>query len=231
VSQQPSLPLDRIAIVGASVSAGFGGAPFGDLVTAGAKRSKVEAYANLFLFRDPVGETTSQIDRAIAFKATTIIGLDLLFWDVYRSSDPAWRDRAVTSALDQLERARAAGAWIVVGDIPRITTASELLLSKDSVPDVATLARYNDQITAWSKRERVLLVPFASWAEPLAAGGEIELRDGSKLPASSLVGPDGLHANPLGAWALLDRLDQFIERALPGTAPDALVFVRPSIPE
>lgn len=228
-SQQPSLPLDRIAVVGASVSAGFGGMSFGQLVTAAAKRSKVEAYANLFLFRDPIGDTRSQIDQAIGFRATTIIGLDLLFWDVYRSTDPAWRDRAVTAALGELERARVAGAWIVVGDVPRITTANEAFIAKESVPDVATIARYNDQIAAWARRERVLLIPFASWAEPLAAGGVIELRSGEKIAASALVGPDGLHANALGAWALLDRLDAFIERALPGTAPDALVFERPSI--
>lgn len=227
--QQASLPLDRIAVVGASVSAGFGGVSFGELVTAAAPRSKVESYATLFLFRDPVGVTATQIDQAIAFRATTILGLDLLFWDVYRETDPAWRDRAVASALEQLERARAAGAWIVIGDIPRITTANEAFIAKESVPDVASLARYNEEIKAWSKRERVLLVPFASWAEPLAAGGDVTLRSGEKLPASSLVGPDGLHANAAGAWALLDRLDQFIERALPGTPADALVFQRPSI--
>ncbi len=227
--QQPTLPLERIAVVGASVSAGFGGVPFGDLVTTAAPRSKVESYATLFLFRDPVGVTATQIDQAIAFRATVIVGLDLLFWDVYRETDPGWRDRAVASALAQLERARAAGAWIVVGDIPRITTASEAFIAKESVPDVASLARYNDQIAAWAKRERVLLVPFASWAEPLAAGGDVTLRSGEKVPASSLVGPDGLHANAVGAWALLDRLDQFIERALPGTPAEALVFLRPSI--
>ena len=217
-------------IVGASVSAGFGGAPFGDLITAAAKRSSVASYANLFLFRDPVGETHTQIDQALAFHATTVIALDLLFWDVYRSTDPAWRDHAITSALAELERARAAGAWIVLGDVPHITTASEMFIARESVPDAATLARYNQQIIAWAKRDRVLMVPFASWAEPLAAGGEIVLRSGERVPASTLVGPDGLHANPLGAWAILDRLDQFIETQLPGTPPDALVFERPLIP-
>jgi len=227
-SQQPSLPVERIAVVGASVSAGFGGVSFGELVTAAAPRSKVESYASIFLFRDPVGVTRSQIDQAIAFRATAIIGLDLLFWDVYRETDPAWRDRSVAAALAELERARAAGAWIVVGDVPRITTANEAFIAKESVPDVASLARYNDQIAAWSRRERVLLVPFASWAEPLAAGGEVALRSGEKVSARELVGPDGLHTNATGAWALLDRLDQFIERTLPGTPADALVFRRPS---
>ncbi len=159
-----------------------------------------------------------------------MIALDLLFWDVYRSTDPAWRDHAIAAALGELERARVAGAWIVLGDVPHITTASEMFIARESVPDAATLARYNQQIIAWSKRERVLMVPFASWAEPLAAGGEIVLRSGERVPASTLVGPDGLHANPLGAWALLDRLDQLIETQLPGTPASALVFERPLLP-
>ncbi len=204
--------------------------PFGDAFVAAAPRSQIEAAANVMLFQDPIGESRIQIERAIAFRATAVVALDFLFWDIYSRSDTAWRDRALEAGLGELERARASGAWILVGDIPHVTTASELLLSKSNVPDAATLAAYNAKITAWAKRERVLLVPFASWAEPLARGGEVELAPGEKVPARTLVAADGLHANELGVWALLDRLDKLIERALPGTPKDALVFVRPATP-
>src|SRR5712664_2053538 len=50
----PALPVERIAIVGASVSAGFGGTPFGDAFTAAASGSKVESEADVMLFRDPL---------------------------------------------------------------------------------------------------------------------------------------------------------------------------------
>jgi hypothetical protein len=227
-TSQRALPTSRIAIVGASVSAGFGGAPFGELFTTAAKQSTVASYANIFLFRDPIGETKHQIDQAIEFRAATIVALDLLFWDIYGSTDPRWRDHAFGSALAELERARASGAWIVVGNIPRITTASELFLARDHVPDAATLARYNEELATWARRDRVLLVPFATWAEPLSQGGEVEIAPGERVPAARLVAPDGLHANDLGAWALLDRLDHFIERELPATPASALVFVRPT---
>jgi len=223
----PALPTGRIAIVGASVSAGFGGTPFGEVFTVAASRSAVESEANVFLFRDPIGDSHAQIDKAIAFKATAIVALDFLFWDLYGSTEPAWRDKALAAGLAELERARAAGAWILVGDVPRVVTAAEWMLPPDSVPDVATLARYNQHIRVWASRERVLFVPFASWAEPLAADGDVELADGTKMPARSLVALDGLHLNALGVWALLDRLDHFIEARLPGTPKDALVFVRP----
>src|SRR6185503_11419870 len=61
VARAPALPLERIAIVGASISAGFGGTPFGDAFTQAAGRSKVDAAADAMLFRDPVGNTTKQL--------------------------------------------------------------------------------------------------------------------------------------------------------------------------
>jgi hypothetical protein len=180
--------------------------------------------------RQGVGNSAKQIDAAIAFKATTIVALDFLFWDVYGSPDPAWRDHALAAGLAQLERARSTGSWVIVGDIPHIVTAAEWMLPSSQVPDATSLAALNAKIVAWTQgKDRVLFVPFASWAEPLAAGGEIEIAPGEKVPATSLVAVDGLHANALGVWTLLDRLDRLIETTLPGTPKDALVFVRPTI--
>ncbi len=224
-----ALPTDRIAIVGASVSAGFGGTPFGDAFTAAAKSSAIESAADVMMFRDPIGNSRAQIDAAIAFRATTVVAIDFLFWDIYSRNDTSWRDRALAAGLGELERARSTGSWILVGDVPHVTTAAEFLLSRDNVPDAATLATYNAKITAWAAgKDRVLVVPFASWAEPLAKGGEIEIAPGERVPAQTLVALDGLHANELGVWLLLHRLDQLIEVKLPGTPRDALVFRRPT---
>jgi hypothetical protein len=224
-----ALPLDRIAIVGASVSVGFGGTPFGEAFAAAAPRSKVESYANLYLFRDPVGDSRAQVERALAFAPSALFAIDFLFWDVYGSPDPGWRDQALTAALAQLERARAAGSWLVVGDVPHVTTAAEWLLSKDHVPDRDTLVEINARISVWAaERDRVLQVPFASWAAPLTGNQEVELAPGERVPARTLMAADGLHANPLGVWYLLRKLDRFIEEQLPGTPADALVFARPA---
>jgi len=224
----PALPLDRVAIVGASVSAGFGGTPFGDAFTRAAPHSAVESEANVMMFRDPVGDTHAQLVRAIAFRATTIVALDVLFWDLYGSTDAAWRDRALAAALDELERARVGGAWVVVGDIPLITTAAEWMLPHDQIPTPDALATANAKIAAWATgRERVLLVPLVAWTEPLRSGGTVDLAPGERVDARTLLAGDGLHANPLGTWYLLDHLDHFIEAKLPGTPDSALVFRRP----
>ncbi len=217
----PALPVDRIAIVGASVSAGFGGTPFGDAFGKAAKHAAVASWANVMMFRDPVADTRDQLAKAIDFHATTVIAIDLLFWHVYNV-------HRLDAALAELDKLHATGAWIVLGDIPRITTASELLLPRAAIPSQQEIDAANQQIAAWARRDRVLLVPLAAWTDPLRSGAEIELAPGEKVPAASLMALDGLHANPLGTWYLLDHLDHFIEAKLPGTPKDALVFVRPS---
>jgi hypothetical protein len=211
------------------MSAGFGGTPFGDAFAAAAKASAIKSEADVMMFRDPIGNSRGQIDAAIAFRATAIVALDFLFWDIYSRPDPTWRDRALAAGLGELERARSTGAWILVGDVPHVTTAAEFLLPTSNVPDGATLAAYNAKISAWAAgKERVLVVPFAAWAGPLAAGGQIEIAPGETVEARTLVALDGLHANELGVWLLLHRLDQLIEAKLPGTPGDALVFRRPA---
>lgn len=217
----PALPVDRIAIVGASVSAGFGGTPFGDAFEHAARRSKVASWANVMMFRDPVADTHAQLAKAIEFHATTVIALDLLFWHVYNV-------HSLDAAFAELDKLYATGAWIVLGDVPRITTASELLLPKDAVPSQQEIDAANRQIEAWAKRDRVVVVPLAAWTEPLRSGSTIEIAPGENVPAASLMALDGLHANPLGTWYLLDRLDHFLEAKLPGTPKDAIVFARPS---
>jgi hypothetical protein len=220
VESGPALPLSRIGIVGASVSAGLGGTPFGDAFRQAAKGASVESWANVMLFRDPVGETRQQLGKALAFHATTVVGVDLLFWHVYNVG-------SIDAGLAEVDKLYASGAWIVIGDVPLITTASELLLPKDAIPSQATLDAANAKITAWAARDRVLLVPLAEWTEPLRAEADVEISPGEKVPAASLMAIDGLHANPLGTWYLLNRLDHWIEDKLPGTPKDALVFARP----
>jgi hypothetical protein len=224
----PALPVSRIAIVGASVSAGLGGVPFSEAFAAAAKGAAVESEANVMMFRDPIAETKQQMDRALAFHPTVIVAIDFLFWDIYGSTDPQWRVRALDSGLAELERARAAGVWIIVGDVPLVTTAADWMLPKEQVPAAADLAALDQRITAWvTGRERVIAVPLAAWTEPLRSGRPVELTPGELVPAQSLMAVDGLHANALGTWYVLDRLDKLIEAKLPGTPKSALVFVRP----
>jgi hypothetical protein len=213
--------------VGASVSAGFGGTPFDEAFKAAAPSSAVQSSASVMHFKDPMGDTARQINEAAAFKPSVVIALDLMFWDVYGGSDPGWHRKALAGSIDRLEDLRAAGVWIVVGDVPLITTASELMLPKDAIPSNAALDEANRSIASFAKRDHVVLVPLADWTSPLRTGAKVKLPTGETVEAAELMAVDGLHANPLGTWYVLDKLDHFLEAKIPGTTPDALSFKRP----
>lgn len=174
--------------------------------------------ANVMLFREPLADTRRQINEAVAFKPTVVVGIDILFWDVYGGGGD------LDAALNELERL---DAWLVIGDVPLITTANELMLPKEAIPSQAALDAANARIRSWSARDRVLLVPLAEWTAPLRNGDEVTLPGGDRVPAAELMALDGLHANALGTYYVLDKLDHYIETKLPGTAKGALVFARP----
>lgn len=221
----------RIAIVGASLSAGLAGTPLLTAMQAAAPGAQVTSAATIWMFRDAVASGTSQVDAAIAARADLVLAIDFLFWHAYNASAAAGdRVRRVELGLADLERARQAGAAIVVGDVPRIVTASELLIPAAAVPSAAEVADVNAAVAAWaSTRTGVLVVPFASWSEPLATGAEVELGPGELVPARTLMAPDGLHPNPLGVWYVLTRVDAQVERHL-GVPASAWTFTRPPAP-
>lgn len=219
----PAFP--RIAVLGASMSAGFGGTALADAFAAAAPGATIDDQASVLVFQDAPAIGGEQVDAALATPPQLVIAIDFLFWHAYNGDGPA-RLARVEQGLADLARLRAAGALVVVGDIPRITTAP-LLIPPAAVPSVEDLAAINARIAAWGQAPGTLVVPFASWAEPLAAGGMIELTPGERVPAATLVTGDGLHPNALGVWNVLQRVDAEMERRL-GTPPGALVFARPA---
>ena len=217
----------RIAVVGASVSAGFGGVPLDAALRAAIKDATVTTTASVAMFRDAVASGAAQIDAALATKPDLIVAIDFLFWHVYNGYDRADKVRRLERGLADLDRARRAGAHVIVGDVPRIVTASELLIARESVPDVETMAEVNDRIRGWARsRADVLVVPFQSWAEPLAAGADVEVTPGEVRPARELMALDGLHPNPLGVWYVMQRIDRLVETAFAVRADD-WQFARP----
>ena len=215
----------RIFIMGASVSAGMGGLTFLEAFKTAAPRGEVASAASIMLFRDPTAATQRQAVQALAFKPNLVVALDLLFWDAYGFAPQASRRVAMTAALAQLDRLHAAGAIVVVGDIPHIVTASPMLLSPEAVPSINELAELNAELAAWAGPGK-WVAPFASWAAPLAKNAEVTLPDGARVVASTLMAADGLHANPLGTFYVLSLLDRWLEAR--GVPADDLRFVAPA---
>ena len=220
----PVPPWPRIAVLGASMSAGFGGTPLAEAFAAAAPGATIDDEASVFVFQDAPARGREQVDAALVTPPQLVVAIDFLFWHAYNGDGPERLTR-VEQGLADLARLRDAGALVVVGDIPRITT-SPLLIPASAVPSVDDLATINARIHAWGDAPGTLVVPFASWAEPLAAGGDVEISPTERVPAASLVTEDGLHPNALGVWNVLHRVDAEMERRL-GTPAAALVFARP----
>jgi hypothetical protein len=220
------LPLERVAVIGASLSAGFGALPVDEALRAALPASEVAGFADTFLFQNPAERGGAQVDRALGFRPATVVALDYLFWPAYQSVG-AW-PRELDRAFEQLQRLVDAGAVVVIGDVPRMATASPSLIPPGALPSAEALDGINRRIRAWAaERPRVVVVPLTEWIAPLTADGRVVLPDGESYLARGLLSFDGLHPNRLGVWYVLERVDRLLEREFPGMPAAALVFRRP----
>jgi hypothetical protein len=223
---KPVRTFRRIAVVGASVSAGFGGTSVADALRGAAKDATIIDEAEMTMYQSPIAIGAKAIDRALLEDPDLVIGLDFLFWYEYTGAPQAERLRRLDQALVQLERIRTAGATLVVGDVPRFSTASELILDPTWIPSEAELAELNGRLRAWAALRDVVIVPFAEMCAPLATDGEIEVSPGERVRARELMALDGLHPNIFGTWYVMKQIDKLVETEL-GVAPDAWTFKRP----
>ncbi len=219
----PRLDLARPFVIGASVSAGFGGAPLRDLLDESIRGPhQVDTAADLFTSRDPVGKIRAQVDRALAAAPTVVFALDALFWYVYASwLDADGRMARLEVGLRELERIRAP---LVVGDIPWMRDAHPMMIRPEAIPPPEQLDRFNRRIRAWAaERANVVVVPFSAWVEPLLRGEAVAERPGGEpVPAAELMAMDRLHPNRRGVIYILGQVDGTLEAAFPGTPADAL---------
>jgi hypothetical protein len=201
--------LERIVVVGASVSAGFGlhrdaGGPvsFGQVLDAAIvePHGAVVNRADHFFFRSPDGVGRLMLDSVTASRPTLVVAIDFLFWFGYGAIPEEER-------LPRLERGLALldelDCEVVVADLPDMSPATRgFMLHESQVPAPATLAVLNEHLVDWVvKDERRHLVPFARCVEHIRAGTDIGVGSvhwpGRR--ASELLQEDGLHPTLPGA--------------------------------
>ena len=232
--QSPAAPpreasplLERIVVLGASVSDGYGLHPevgartgFADLVDATILAPHgVRPATSLFFFTSPDSIAERLVAQARAADPTLVVAIDYLFWFGYgiQESDEARRAH-LEKGLASLE---AFACPLLLGDLPDMRSASEPappggfppLLVPEQVPSKELLASLNARIRGWAADRRgVVVVPVAELIARLHAGLATEIRgnrwaDGAR---AKLIGPDRLHPTLAGAIALwiasLDRL-------------------------
>jgi hypothetical protein len=222
-SSGPRVDYARVAVIGASVSAGFGGAPLADLLDGALTGThRIDDASDLFTSRDPETKVAAQVDRALAAQATCVFALDALFWYVYAGwLDGDGRLARLELGLRELERI---GVPLILGDIPWMRDASPIFIRPQAIPPADQIERFNARIRAWAAdRPHVLVVPFSEWVTPLLRGEAVPERPGGQpVPAAELMSLDKLHPNRRGALYVLRRVDAAVEAAFPGTPADAL---------
>ena len=211
--QKPAAPkgealLDRVAVIGASVSAGFGlnaddkKAPLNlarvieaDLL---AKHAPVLDASSEMTFLDTLGSSKSAVAALAKHDPTLVVALDYLFWFGYGSTWGGEKGRldALELGLKSLEGLTCP---VLLGDFPDMSSALKAkrkILPPQAVPDPATLAKLNERLGVWAKEHaNVIVVPVSKLMGALLAGDEMRVGPNlwRKGTVSGLLQDDGLH--------------------------------------
>ena len=208
-----SNPLNRVAVIGASVTAGFGltTPPIkGDLgaypinmkhIVEGmieVPHDEVAYFGKLAFFARPDANGAVLIDELTAHDPSLVVAVDFLFWYAYGStrnaSDPAqYRKDKFDRGLVHLEKITAP---IILGNLPDMNNSISGMLSARQIPSVNTIRALNMRVEEWAKdKPNVFLVDFHRVVSNLLNNDQIQVF-GHTWPAGSrsiLLQPDMLH--------------------------------------
>ena len=206
LTAEEKVSLDRIVVIGASVSRGFTEAePFGGEqsnllrldryldAALKAPHGKIINDANHLFFTTPKKEADRQLDRLSHRNPSLVIGVDFLFWFLYGYPEKTG-DRL--ELFEQgLELLSPIEAPLVIGDIPDASASIGHMLARSMVPDTNTRAEANRRLAAWAaKRPNVSIVPLSNFVKS------------SETNAAISAGPMTIAAGKTGALLQADRL-------------------------
>lgn len=223
--------LERVVVVGASVSGGYGLQPeikaavslgdFLDCMLSGERRPTVDL-GDVWLFRDPGAKAPKMVEQALAAEPTLVIAIDFLFWFGYTSwtSGPD-RLADLQRGLALLERFDCP---LVVGTFPDMTIATQgmspygfPLIVDHMIPSPSERERLNARVREWAQARggKVLVFPLDGLVQRMIRGEEIALRS-NEWPAGSrnrLLQSDLLHPKAEGTICLLIHVLDFMVQA------------------
>lgn len=225
--------LDRIAVIGASVSAGFGNHE--ELQVA--KNPKLGAYLRFVLhealgegeirdfgssqfFTAPLTVGARQVERALKTDPTLVVGLDFLFW--YANGYPRKNNpRRLEGLREGLRLLETIEAPLLIGDLPNVEHALQgssplrgggPILRRAQLMSERERQEANRLLRAWAAdRPNVQVFPLASLLAPMVARQPMELR-GNRWQTHDLsqaLQSDRLHPRVRGMiWVSLHLGDQ-----------------------
>lgn len=218
----------RVAVIGASASAGFGcvmhdkradgdytgSFRLADMVKLACPQLQLVTsdMSSGFFFMSPVANGAKAAKRAKDFKPDCVVALDFLFWYGYGDDAPDGgpvkseddRIRKFELGLKELEQFDAS-IPMIVGDIPDMHRAVGKMLSPQQVPSPETTAKLNARLAEWAKaRPNVRPFPLAQIQHDLMDKHAIDIC-GTKLESTKdapLLQRDELHPTAQGLAGL-----------------------------
>lgn len=234
----------RVAVIGASASAGFGcvmrekrgdgdyalGFRLIDMIRLACPELEIVStdMSSGFFFLAPVKNGATAATRADDFKPDCVIALDFLFWYCYgddapsggRLNDEAERLEKLELGLKELERFEVP---VLVGDLPDMSPAVGKMLAPAQMPAKETLAKANARFAEWAKgRANIRVLPLADMQRQLMEERALEIR-GVRLESTKqapLLQRDELHPAPHGMAGLACAVAAEMKDAL-AAAPSA----------
>jgi len=204
-AQESTQVWERIVVIGASASAGFGvsgisldgegDVPLSELCEAMIlkKHEPVTNLSDRLFFMTP-GETGSdQVAKALEEKPSAVLAVDFLFWYGYGVKDDEARIKDIDAGLKLLE---GFSCPVVISRLPEMSDAVGLMLSKEQVPSKESLKKLNERIDSWIRgHKNVLVIPLSEMLEAAKTGNPVKAgkSEWKRDALQSLLQRDRLH--------------------------------------
>lgn len=211
----------RIAIIGASVSNGFGlseelevNCTLTPFIDAALKlpHGEISNVADGFMFQDPRESGAKQLEQALAKQPTILIAADFPFWFGYGTlSSIEMRMKRLEDGLALMERVDCP---LLIGDFPDMSAAingkSPLagggpIIGRHQIPVPEQLEKLNARLHEWAEgRENVHLFQMARFAREIRTAEPLEIRGNSVTAEQKqqLLQTDLLHTKVRGTALL-----------------------------
>jgi hypothetical protein len=160
-----STTLERVAVTGASVTAGwglqtppikgdFGGYPINlkHIVDAMilAPHEEVAYFGEPMFFTRPVVYGSELIDEITEYDPTLIVAVDYLFWFAYGNVGFAGEKYRINKFKEGLSILENIQSHLIIGNIPDVRKAIGTVLSASQVPAVETIQKMNNMLRSWA---------------------------------------------------------------------------------
>lgn len=198
--------LEKIGVIGASQSAGFGtGLGFRDTLEVALRVPHTIHDSSISsMFLRPLDLGSLQVSSMRLRGVKTVFAVDFLFWFAYGIKPFEQRRAELRQGMEMLDEL---GVPVFVGDLPDVHGASRKMISPRQIPRPDELVVLNDDIRQWARqRPLVHLVPLAEWMRLIKEEREVPLGDQViDESTGALLQWDLLHATERGQ-ALLTLL-------------------------